>query len=53
MEGMRTTPTSLDEDLINILSEAVADMGLECLVPKQPVKKWMNGSYLNGRVASL
>lgn len=47
MEVMSTTPTSLDGELMSIISEAVAEMGLEWSVPEQPVKKKMDGSSLH------
>lgn len=37
-EEPSSTPASLDEELLNILTEAVADMGLDWAVPKQPAK---------------
>ncbi|KAL0168134.1 hypothetical protein M9458_036356, partial [Cirrhinus mrigala] len=45
-EGPSPTPASLDEELLNILTEAVEDMGLDWVVPEQPAKQWMDGSFL-------
>ncbi|KAG1925205.1 hypothetical protein F2P79_025687, partial [Pimephales promelas] len=39
---MSTTPTSLDGELMSIISKAVAEMGLKWSVPEQPVKKRMD-----------
>lgn len=41
--------TPLDEKLMNILSEMVAEMVLEWSALDQPSKKWMHGSYLQVR----
>ncbi|XDV44776.1 hypothetical protein PO909_013016 [Leuciscus waleckii] len=46
-------PASLDAELMAILTEAVADMELDWVAPKElPSKKWMDGSFLDaGRQA--
>ncbi|KAL0188184.1 hypothetical protein M9458_015283, partial [Cirrhinus mrigala] len=40
------TQTSLDAELMNILTEAVADLELDWAAPEQPSKRWMDGSFL-------
>ncbi|KAL0146542.1 hypothetical protein M9458_058173 [Cirrhinus mrigala] len=40
------TQTSLDAELMNILTEAVADLELDWAAPEQLSKRWMDGSFL-------
>ncbi|KAL0154925.1 hypothetical protein M9458_049188, partial [Cirrhinus mrigala] len=40
------TQTSLDAELMNILTEAVADLELDWTATEQPSKRWMDGSFL-------
>ncbi|XDV10937.1 hypothetical protein PO909_000035 [Leuciscus waleckii] len=45
-EEISSTLTCLDAELMSILLEAVADMGLDWATPEQPSKRWMDGSFL-------
>lgn len=42
----RECPHPLNEELLKILSDVVAEMGLEFPAPEPPSKKWMDGSYM-------